>query len=179
MWVRNPTYLKRRQSQQIVWFSTSMRMYAAKHSIKSAILCSTIFINIRFHTRKTREKHFAYANREPETEKQTERQIQKANERMNDDNKKVSRTFDVYFLFNFGPIFMYGWPFLSWFELNTRCLLVPCGERFWWMWNMCMKAADFSLSLFFFSTRVALQLVSYYSFIRIVCPIELPLLLWT
>lgn len=88
MWVRNPTYSKRRQSQQIVWFSTSMRMYAAKHSIKSAILCSTIFINIRFHTRKTREKHFAYAEKEPETEKQTERPIQKANERMNDDNKK-------------------------------------------------------------------------------------------
>lgn len=41
-------------------------------------------------------------------------------------------------------------------------------ELFWWMWNVCVCLSFFS------------RLMSpYYSFIRIVCPIELPLLLWT
>lgn len=84
-------------------------------------------------------------------------------------------------------IFLYGGFFLRAVRKRTTCLVVPCGERFWWMWNMCMSAVYVCS---FFSRLVmcmnvlscsarAFQLVSYYSFIHIVCPIELLLLLWT
>lgn len=50
---------------------------------------------------------------------------------------------------------------------------MPCGELFWWMLEMCVQKR---VCLFFSLSSVCL---SYYSFIRIVCPIGLPLLLWT
>lgn len=81
---------------------------------------------------------------------------------------------DVYFYFvsvGFGFLCMLFASFPCGFGKADLCLLVPCGELFWWMWNMCIcLCPEVWEKAFFLCSHV-----SYYSFIHIVCPIELPL----